>query len=272
MEVPDFTGLEHKGLKVDADVGLHGILKVIANVAKIVGIDIEKKMEAAIEDKIRSEVKDRVEKIEKQDIQTGRWMEKYLSTSVFRGKLVDQLEVGLNREINRRGPSSNFDMSATIEAGCEALAKNYGSYLGGNFELICRKSFELKAQLLVEAKGNRAKGCYRHYFAASDWRANQGEEPWWAEECKIRNHISVTVPQELTPLYACMQDILKTNPKQIFETGTCAGELDYIESHLSAELKSLLKKRAKLKQKLNPYTKEFLDLIRDRFEDLASST
>jgi hypothetical protein len=271
MESPVFTGLKHAGLKVDADVDLHGILKVIANIAKIIGIDIEEKMEKTIEERIRAEVKGRVEKVEKQDIATGKWLVKYLNAGIFQGKLVDQLELGLDQEINRRGPTSNWDMAATLEAGCAALGKHYGKHLGGNFELICRKSFELKAQLFVEVPGNRKKGCYSHYFAASDWRGVQGQQPWWNQDCKVRNYISVTVPEELTPIYSCIQEILKTRSKDILKIDACSEEVDFVENHLSKELRVLLAARANVKLKAEPYAKDFLKLISERYAEFTAS-
>ncbi len=222
-----------------------GILALISSVLKIVGINLEKKIQNEIVSQIKAQAEETFDQINDQDIKTGLWLSKYVSQKLFKGKIVADLEQNLSPQLDVLGPGSEVDLTAGIEASCIALSNTYAKSLRNQFQILCRNSFSIKAQFFLDAKDDRANGCYNHYFSSQD-RGTSGNRPWWSNSCRIKNSLEVTAPEKLTPLFSCITQILTDDPAKIVKTDACSKEIELAQRLLSEQDIATLVERAKL--------------------------
>lgn len=269
IEAPELTDLSHTGLEIRVNVKPQGILKIISSIVRLVGINLEKKVEKMLKDKIEEQVKGQIETITKEDIESGQWLVKYVNKDLFEGKVVQELEMGLSPEVESWGPGSELDLTAHLQAGCMALARHARGKWQNRFEVICRNSFELKAYLFLDSEEKRALGCYDHYFSTQDRKRN-GEKAWWAKSCEIQNRFEVKTAARLAPLYECISTLLQSEPERLLQSGACEKEITYLEELVeSSEYYAILAKAQDRAEEARHNVK-LLRQVADRYAELVS--
>lgn len=261
IAAPHFKDLKIEGLDVNVKVRLSGILKIISGVLKIVGINLEKKIQKKVEASIRSQTKDALATITTKDVNTGQWLEKYVNSELFKGKIVNELEKRTGSSMDTQGPGTEADLSSTIEAACETMADIYPDRLERQFEVLCKNSFVLKLQFFLDNPSDRQKGCYDGFFAAKD----REQKPWWTNQCKIRNSLEVVVPNALAPFYNCIMEVVK-KPSMLLQPGTCLQELEIADQHLSSHDIQRLLEQARVISKQRDAIKGYRQKIEDKYK------
>jgi len=270
IEAPVFTNLAHNGLDINVDVHFKGILKLLNGLARLLGINIEKKVQDKIEARILSSAPDVFEKLKKEDINTGEWLVKYVNGAVFRGNVVKHLEAGLGQANSAQGPGSHIYLNSVVEAGCVLLAKTYSKNLRGDFEKICRNSFQIRATFFADSDIDEAKGCYSSYFSTRDARPAGGQKPWWNKGCKVRNSFEIIAPEDFAPLYACIREVFDTDAQSLANVGACSEEIQWLESRVhDHDFKEFID-RAVTRVKEEKYRAGLEDLLKARFAHLLA--
>lgn len=268
IEAPVFTDLAHNGLNIDVDVEFKGILKLLNGLARLLGINIEKKVQERIEARILSAAPEVFEKLKQEDINTGEWLVKYVNGAVFKGNVVKHLEAGLGQANSAQGPGSQIYLNSIVEAGCVLLAKTYNKNLRGDFENICRNSFQVRATFFSDSSTDQAKGCYSSYFSTADANPSNGQKPWWNKGCKIRNSFEIIAPEDFAPLYACIREVFETDAQSLANVGACSEEIQWLESRVNDQDFKVFMDRAAIRVKEQKYREAVETLLRDRFSDL----
>jgi hypothetical protein len=264
IAAPEFENLKFKGLDVNVKVNLSGILKIISSILKIVGFNLEKKIAKMVEEAIVKETGSTIEKVTKNDIETGKWLEKYVNAELFKGKVVNELEKKTGPSMDAGGPGSEADLSAQIEAACKFMAQAYpGAHLENQFEQLCRSSFQIKLQFFIDNPADRAKGCYDAFFAADEAKSN----PWWKKGCKIRNTLEVIAPAPLAPFYDCVITMITDSPKAFLTANACKDELDLAKAHLSTLDIAQLVELARVVQNQRAALKDYKEKIDEKYQD-----
>lgn len=264
IEAPQLTDIKHAGLDIDVDVDFKGVLKLINNIVKIIGINLEKIVQKKVEEKATSTVDDYVEKIKKEDIETGRWLTKYVSAKIFKGKVVKNLEEALRRQNTTRGPGSQLYLTSMVESACVLLGKTYADKLQGNFVNVCRNSFEVKGQFFLDSPEDKEKGCYASYFSPEDLKKN-GQKAWWAEGCKIRSYFEITAPEDFAPLYSCISKLLNEKKVKSIDSTSCSPEIQKLEARLKDQDFSDFVKKAKGRARNILNQNELEKILKDKF-------
>lgn len=266
MQAPVFTDLKHHGLAVDVDVHFSGILRLVAGVLKIVGINLESKIERAVEKAIAAQADGAVEHVITSEIQSGAWLAKYVSAEIFKGKVVSSLDNKMGTKMEGQGPGSEMDLASSIESACISLSKVHGAKLGSNFQNLCRNSFSIKVGLFLGDQVSRDEGCYEKFFSAQE-----DGELWWKNTCRIRTSIEITAPSSLAPLYNCIANSLLANVSGSSAVGDCMQQVDLAHNNLRDTLLDaaldaagdIAAKRSRLDG--------YLDLVKQKYRSLLQN-
>ncbi len=223
LKAPQLKNLRYKGLKVDVNVKPKGILKIITNILKIVGIHLEKKAEKMAREQLKKSIKDEAVEILNGDIKSGKWFYKQVNAEALLKEALPKVEAQINRAFKYLGPSSENYLQTKFRRACEKLADNLSLNSVSEFINFCKINIRIKSHLFLKDRDSEELGCYSHFFRPSV--RNELRDKWWARGCKIRNKIEIVATEEFAPLYHCVSNVLNDTNDDNFNVGSCEYEL-----------------------------------------------
>lgn len=230
VQAPLFKGLMHEGLKVSVDVEPEGILKFISGVLKVVGVNLEKKIEQKARESIQEQVRNITQDLIAGKIQSGEWFQEFLHQKGYANGVIKSLEADIGRYFKNYGPGSESQLRSWFKAACSTLAMREPTTLTKRLELLCHQRVEIKAHLFMPDDSSQSQQCYEHYF--SPLTSSQVKTKWWAKNCRIQNKIEIVAPESLSPLYSCIADILNRDPKLLKDPQSCRTELNLLVENI----------------------------------------
>ncbi|MCB0407421.1 MAG: hypothetical protein KDD34_04395 [Bdellovibrionales bacterium] len=230
IQVPEFKNLVYQGLKVSVQVQPKGILKIISNILKVVGIRLENKIEQKVVETIQEKAKTFSDNIIKGKIQSGEWFQNYMNQAGFNEKLTQPITNNIQDYFLLYGPGSTHQIKAWFQAACNRVAVNNGGLLKDRFEELCAQNIEVRAYLFLKDPDSVSKSCYQAFFQSNDTAHLSSK--WWSADCKIQNKIEVIAPESIAPLYSCFAQVMSKDPNALNDSDVCHQELSLMAQEL----------------------------------------
>ncbi|MEM7646785.1 MAG: hypothetical protein AAF203_07750 [Pseudomonadota bacterium] len=247
FEKPQLVGLKIDGIKSEGDVDAKGLLGFINFFTRIFNFNIEKEIAKAVNNEIEKEARREFTQFTAQEIESGRWLERFISDQVLADRLVSDLDKAISKALKERGPATPVSLDQRIGELCTEGSQGVVEATRPQFIEACENSISVELQSFKEDPLSREWGCYDHFFNPLETEGEGRSNFWWAERCEVDNLVTVTVPQSMIPLFDCL---LETSQNGLTSTAAevCLPEIEFTDQQLNIEpqLREILSRRSEL--------------------------